>query len=90
MKRSTFFSIVFVIVIAIVTLFTACDENTRKQLDLDEPQRTVVLMDNNGDTIKKWEGNFYVHTCENGVIYFYVDGKKTIINGGIFISEENK
>lgn len=86
MKKSTIYAAITIILIAILSFFcSSCDENTK--LRLEGPARTVVLMDNNGDTIKVWKGNFHIHPTESGFVYFYIDGKKTIINGGILISE---
>lgn len=86
MKKSTIYAVITIILIAILSFFcSSCDENTKQRLE--GPARTVVLMDNNGDTIKVWKGNFHIHPTENGFVYFYIDGKKTIINGGILISE---
>ena len=53
-------------------------------------ERTAVLMDYNGDTIKVWSGKFDIR--DNGSdnqIFFDINGKRTWIQGGIFVSEEH-
>ena len=50
--------------------------------------RTVTVYDYNGGEIKSWTGKFDVSESENEV-YFDLDGKRVIINGGIIINEEN-
>lgn len=79
------FSLVVAIAIIISGLFTSCNEETVKKLNGSE--RTAVLMDYNGDTIKTWKGDFYIHECD-GIVSFNLDGKRTTISGGIFVSEE--
>ena len=86
MKKSTIHASTTIILIALLSFFcSSCDENTKQRTE--GPARTVVLMDNNGDTIKVWKGDFYIHPNENGLVYFYIDGKKTVITGGILVSE---
>ena len=51
-------------------------------------ERTAVLIDYNGDTIKKWEGKFIVNSDNGSSVYFDYEGKRVLISGGIFISEE--
>lgn len=55
---------------------------------INGPERTVVLMNNNGDTLKTWEGSsVYLHTYDN-VVTLNIDGKRTTISGGILVAEE--
>ena len=52
-------------------------------------QRTAVLMDYQGDTLRTWTGKFDIR--DNGAdnqIFFDLDGKRVWIQGGIFVSEE--
>lgn len=50
--------------------------------------RTVTVYDYNGQVIRQYAGKFDVSESENEV-YFDIDGKRVIINGGIVINEEN-
>ena len=52
-------------------------------------ERTAVLMDYNGDTIKVWSGKFDIRDegADNQII-FDINGKRVWIQGGIFLSEE--
>lgn len=50
--------------------------------------RTVTVYSNTGEPIKSWTGKFDVSESENEV-YFDIDGKRVIIQGGIVINEEN-
>ena len=85
MKKTIFFATVIFVVVAMSALFSSCVE---KQTEY--PNRIVVLMNDNGDTIKVWKGDFYIHQMEGGLVYFYIDGRKTVIKGGILISEDVK
>lgn len=50
--------------------------------------RTVTVYSNTGEPIKSWSGKFDVSESENEV-YFDINGKRVIIQGGIVINEEN-
>jgi hypothetical protein len=51
--------------------------------------RTAVLYDYNGDTINYWEGKFDIRDSgSDNQIFFDLNGKRTWIQGGIFVSEE--
>lgn len=50
--------------------------------------RTVSVYSYDGDLIKSWSGKFDVSDSENEV-YFDLNGKRVIIQGGIIINEEN-
>ena len=50
-------------------------------------ERTVTLYDYTGKEIERWTGKFDVSESENEV-YFDVDGKRVIIQGGIVVNEE--
>lgn len=51
--------------------------------------RTAVLYDYNGDTIGYWEGKFDIRDSgSDNQIFFDLNGKRTWIQGGIFVSEE--
>lgn len=50
--------------------------------------RTVSVYSYDGELIKSWSGKFDVSNSENEM-YFDLDGKRVIIQGGIIINEEN-
>lgn len=51
--------------------------------------RTVVLYDYEGDELARWEGKIDLQVSNNGGhIVFDRDGKRTVITGGIVVSEE--
>lgn len=51
--------------------------------------RTVVLYDYEGDELARWEGRIDLQVSEEGGhIVFDQDGKRTVIAGGIVVSEE--
>lgn len=86
MKKSTICAAILIILVAIFSiLFSSCSEETLKQIN--GPERTVVLMNNNGDTLKTWEGSGVYHTYDN-VVTLNIDGKRTTISGGILVAEE--
>lgn len=49
--------------------------------------RRVTLYDYSGNVIDQWEGTFDVAENDQEV-YFDVDGKRVIIQGGIVVNEE--
>ncbi len=52
-------------------------------------QRTVTLMDYQGDTLKQWTGKFDVRDSgADNQIYFDLNGKRVWIQGGIVVNEE--
>lgn len=80
--------------LAIAFSFSSCESCQREMKSIKSDwggglERTAVLMDYNGDTIKVWSGKFDIR--DNGSdnqIFFDVDGKRVWIQGGIFVSEE--
>lgn len=94
MKKSTIYAAITIILIALFSfLFSSCESCNRQLKSIDSDfgglNRTAVLMDYNGDTIKTWEGKFDIR--DNGAdnqIFFDLDGKRVWIQGGIFVSEE--
>lgn len=51
--------------------------------------RTVVLYDYEGDELARWEGKIDLQVSEEGGhVLFDQDGKRTVIAGGIVVSEE--
>ena len=52
-------------------------------------ERSVVLYDYEGDELARWEGRIDLQVSEEGGhIVFDQDGKRTVIAGGIVVSEE--
>lgn len=76
-------------------MLTSCESCSRKIKTIESDfggglDRTAVLMDYNGDTIKVWKGKFDIRdTGSDNQIFFDLDGKRIWIQGGIFVSEEN-
>ena len=50
--------------------------------------RTITVYDYNGNEIQSWTGKIDISESETE-IYFDLDGKRTIIHGGIVIVQEN-
>ena len=84
-----------VICLCIMALgFTSCESCSRGMKTMKSDlggglERTAVLMDYLGDTIKVWSGKFDIR--DNGSdnqIFFDLNGKRVWIQGGIFLSEE--
>lgn len=86
-----------IVLLCIFTLemLTSCESCSRKIKTIESDfggglDRTAVLMDYNGDTIKIWKGKFDIRdTGSDNQIFFDLDGKRIWIQGGIFVSEEN-
>ncbi len=86
-----------IVLLCIFTLgmLTSCESCSRKIKTIESDfggglNRTAVLMDYNGDTIKVWKGKFDIRdTGSDNQIFFDLDGKRIWIQGGIFVSEEN-
>lgn len=54
-------------------------------------QRTVVLYDYDGDEIARWDGKMDLQvSSDGGHIVFDLDGRRTVITGGIVVSEETE
>ena len=75
-------------------MFSSCESCSRQMESIGSDiggglNRTAVLLDYNGDTIKMWEGKFDIRdTGSDNQIFFDLDGKRVWIQGGIFLSEE--
>ena len=53
-------------------------------------ERTLVLMDYQGDTLKVWEGKFDIRDSgADNQVFFDFNGKRVWIQGGIVVSEEH-
>ncbi|MBR6908660.1 hypothetical protein IKN40_09695 [bacterium] len=85
--------IVFICAITL-GIFSSCESCSRQMKSLQSDvggglERTAVLLDYNGDTIKVWEGKFDIRdTGSDNQIFFDLNGKRVWIQGGIFLSEE--
>jgi hypothetical protein len=91
--KKVFFALVFALLTVLVFSTTSCESCSRELKSWDSEfgglERTAVLMDYEGDTIKTWEGKFDIRDENNdNQIFFDLDGKRIWIQGGIFVSEE--
>lgn len=50
--------------------------------------RTITVYDYNGNEIHSWTGKIDISESENEV-FFDLDGKRTVVHGGIVIIQEN-
>lgn len=76
-------------------LVSSCTESQKRGLKSIQSNwggginRTLVLMDYEGDTLKVWSGRFDVRDSgSDNQIFFDLDGKRVWIQGGIVVSEE--
>ena len=97
MKKSTALAIIFIPLIMFIAacVMSGCTEGQKRDLKNIKSdwgggiERTAVLMDYNGDTIKTWSGKFDIRDSgADNQIFFDLDGKRVWIQGGIFVSEE--
>ena len=82
---------VIVLVIIGITLNKASVRRGLKSLSSEFSNginRTITLYDYNGEEIMTWQGKFDVTEGETGIMFDSQDGKRTIINGGITVIEE--
>jgi len=85
-----------IVIVCVISLcmFSSCESCSRQMKSIGSDiggglNRTAVLLDYNGDTIKMWEGKFDIRdTGSDNQIFFDLDGKRVWIQGGIFLSEE--
>lgn len=75
--------------------FTSCTQSCQREFKSVKSnwggglERTAILYDYNGDTIKFWKGRFDIRDSgSDNQIFFDVNGKRVWIQGGIFVSEE--
>lgn len=94
MKKKLTIVLVVCAIFTLLQTFTSCESCSREIKSLKSDlggglERTAVLMDYNGDTIKVWTGKFDIRddTSDNKIL-FDIDGKRVWIQGGIFVSEE--
>lgn len=89
---------IIVIIISIICLLSisscACESFKREMKSLNSDfsgglNRTLVLMDYEGDTLKTWNGKFDIRDeGADNQVFFDLNGKRVWIQGGIVVSEE--
>jgi len=89
---------IIIIIISIICLLSvsscACESLKRdiKSISSDFSgglNRTLVLMDYEGDTLKTWTGRFDIRDSgADNQVFFDLNGKRVWIQGGIVVSEE--
>lgn len=94
-RRVAFVAALIVSVIAIVTVcgLAGCSSFSRnvKSVVSDYSgglNRTVTLYDNTGNKIKSWNGKIDLESNDQEM-FFDLNGKRVIIQGGIVVSEED-
>lgn len=94
-RRVAFVAALIVSVLAIVTVcgLSGCSSFSRnvKSVVSDYSgglDRTVTLYDNAGNEIKSWHGKIDLESNDQEV-FFDLNGKRVIIQGGIVVSEED-
>lgn len=82
-------------VLAVIALCTSCTESfqrTVKSVKSDWTgglKREVIVYDYMGDTLAVYRGKFDVQESPDGnTVYFDLNGKRTIIHGGILVNQE--
>ena len=81
-------------IVAIAFVQQSCESCSREMKSIKSEwsgglNRSLVLMDYEGDTIKTWTGKFDIrdNSSDNKMV-FDLDGKRIWIQGGIVVSEE--
>lgn len=83
-----------VVTCVIVLLLTSCTETNKRAWKTTYSSwtggldRTVTVYSYDGMPIKSWSGRFDISESDQEM-YFDIDGKRVVIQGGIIISEEN-
>lgn len=79
-------------VAAAVSTMSGCTlfESAMKDFESDTKgiDRVVTLYDYEGEQIAEWEGNMRLETATPGEVSFIIDGKRTVIEGGIAVIQE--
>lgn len=94
MKKCLKVLVLMIVCCMLSSAFTSCESCSREMKSISSDiggglDRTAVLMDYNGDTIKVWSGKFDIRdTGSDNQIFFDLNGKRIWIQGGIFVSEE--
>lgn len=94
-RRVAFVAALVVSVLAIVTVcgLAGCSTFSRNVKSATSDingglNRTVTLYDNTGNEIKSWRGKIDLESNDQEV-FFDLNGKRVIIQGGIVVSEED-
>lgn len=94
-RRVAFIAALVVSVLAIVTVcwLTGCSTFSRNVKSATSDingglNRTVTLYDNTGNEIKSWHGKIDLESNDQEV-FFDLNGKRVIIQGGVVVSEED-
>ena len=85
--------IALVLIFATIFLLTGCASMERGMKTITSDwggglNRTVTVYDYTGDPIRSWTGKIDISESENEV-WFDLNGKRTIIQGGIIIVQED-
>lgn len=79
----------------LIVVCASCTENFKRSLKTTKSnwsgglEREVIVYDYMGDTLAVYRGKFDVKESPDGnTVYFDLDGKRTIIHGGILINQE--
>lgn len=85
--------IVSVMAIVIVCGLAGCSSCSRSVKSMSSDiggglNRTVTIYDNTGNEIKSWNGKIDLDSNDKEV-FFDLNGKRVIIQGGIVVSEED-
>lgn len=87
------FIFVGAIIIAIIIIIVSSQSFQRWIKDIKSDytggiNRTVTVYDYDGNKIESYSGKFDVQYKSDGTVKFDIDGKRTIITGGIIINQE--
>ena len=85
--------IAMILVLITVLLLAGCASWQREMKTISSDlggglNRTVTVYDYNGNPIQSWTGKIDISESDNET-WFDLDGKRTIIQGGIIIIQEN-
>lgn len=83
-----------VLIIAAMSALQSCEGCKREMKSIRSDvsgglERSAILMDYNGNVIKRWDGKFDIRDGgADNQIFFDLNGKRVWVQGGIFLSEE--
>lgn len=94
-RKAVYIAALIVSILAIVTVcgLSGCSSCSRSVKSMSSDiggglDRTVTLYDNTGNEIKSWHGKIDLESNDQEV-FFDLNGKRVIIQGGIVVSEED-
>ena len=93
--KKTIKTLALVCAVVIMATLQSCESCSREMKSIRSDfhgglERTAVLLDYEGDTLKVWRGKFDIRDSgSDNQIFFDIDEKRVWIQGGIFISEED-